>query len=130
MKRIEIDVSRTDFEVKKGKEFKLSFKNCSREDYKIIINDSEFILKEMNAFKTICFWMIPKITISIPFNKVETYNVKVEDSTATFQWLKADDINKNWAFTVVMIAAIGAARTNAAKYHGSTFNVIIGITES
>ena len=27
MKRIEIDVSRTDFEVKKGKEFKLSFKN-------------------------------------------------------------------------------------------------------
>lgn len=26
MKRIEIDVSRTDFEVKKGKEFKLSLK--------------------------------------------------------------------------------------------------------
>ena len=47
MKRIEIDVSRTDFEVKKGKEFKLSFKNCSREDYKNIINDSEFILKEI-----------------------------------------------------------------------------------
>lgn len=93
MKRIEIDVNRTDFEVKKGKEFKLSFKNCSRDDYKIIIDDSEFILKEMNVLKTICFWMIPKITISIPFNKVETYNVKVEDSSATFQWLKADDIN-------------------------------------
>lgn len=42
----------------------------------------------MNVFKTICFWMIPKITISISFNKVETYNVKVEDSTATFNGSK------------------------------------------
>ena len=45
-------------------------------------------------------------------------------------FINADEINKNWAFTVVMIAAIGAARTSAAKYQGSTFNVIIGITES
>ena len=120
MKRIEIDVSRTDFEVKKVKEFKLSFKNCSREDYKIIINDSEFILKEMNAFKTICFWMIPKITISIPFNKVETYNVKVEDSTATFQWLKADDINLYTARGSVFINNLECNTCNLACGMGNT----------
>ena len=120
MKRIEIDVSRTDFEVKKGKEFKLSFKNCSRDDYKIIIDDSEFILKEMNVLKTICFWMIPKITISIPFNKVETYYVKVEDSSATFQWLKADDINLYTARGSIFINNLECNTCNLACGMGNT----------
>ncbi|WP_241209434.1 DUF4097 family beta strand repeat-containing protein [Streptococcus sp. DD11] len=47
----------------------------------------------MNVFKAISFWMIPKITITVPFNKLEACNIKVKYSTAVFKWLKADDIS-------------------------------------